>query len=645
MSKKIQCPNCNSIKVFPGVNEGDGKCSQCHGTGLGSLLDQVVDRHSKCIRCNGSGICQSCSGAGIVEIIDHNDRFAPPRRREERITDYVGPSSADGYSCIAWLIGLVAAAIAMLFAILTVIVTMPIWIGAIAVSVITAYLYAAKRIRRITAPELADARLLQVQKKKRIKVKVAPEFMAAQIRWNPDLLIAGGSGILYALLLGGVLAVYNTDRIGKAMFGIAAVAGSFLAWKSGRKILELRLSEAVLTARQISASGPRNAAQVGFGLSCVAGCIILILIVAAVVNGPAPTRSPSAQLATPITTLTPRTIPRRSLGAEQRLQNVPLSPVPQPQSSRQTPQFAQTTPAAVPSPTAEEQFHVFIAASPNVAGSRLISTHDVSEFITRMMQLEKTQAIDAILANYASRVKYFDNGTVDQAFIRKDKSNYYSRWPIRSYEIAGNIYSTSLSQNLWEIRVPTKFRVVNDRGEWIDGDVLQILTVDSSNERWLITAEDGEVTRREKGTAATSANDSQPSSPSGSSQAIGGGVFRGKGIVYRIPDLKTLVGKELSNAWLYGEFAFERQSGDTAICRTAVTVLFVGKGATKVNIEFDRGFSVSDRILRSMRDPQLPLTYMLRASPNDPIRLLRVRHNRDGTLEAFTRSPIRLDMQ
>src|SRR4029077_9418377 len=104
------------------------------------------------------------------------------------------------------------------------------------------------------------------------------------------------------------------------MFAIAAFAGGFLAWKSGRKILELRLSEAVLTARQISANGPRNAAQVGFGLSCVAGCIILILIVAAVVTGPAPTRSPSAQLSTPTTSLTPiRTVPKRSPGAEQRL--------------------------------------------------------------------------------------------------------------------------------------------------------------------------------------------------------------------------------------------------------------------------------------------------------------------------------------
>ena len=134
-----------------------------------------------------------------------------------------------------------------------------------------------------------------------------------------------------------------------------------------------------------------------------------------------------------------------------------------------------------------------------------------------------------------------------------------------------------------------KFHVANRRGEWIDGDVTQVLTVDTSEAVWLITAEDGNITRREKGMGESPTEPSTSTAStasSGSSQAIGGGVFRGKGTVYMIPDLKTLVGKRLSNAWLYGEFAFEEQRGNVALCRTAATVLFVGKGTTKVDIEF-----------------------------------------------------------
>jgi hypothetical protein len=296
--------------------------------------------------------------------------------------------------------------------------------------------------------------------------------------------------------------------------------------------------------------------------------------------------------------------------------------------------------------TPKEQFQVFVNRPKTRPDSPAgVSSDQVSAFVSRAIELEKTSELNAILANYAPRVRYFDNGNVDHAFIRKDKSDYYSRWPIRSYEISGNTHASELAPNVWDIRVPAKFHVANNRGEWIDGDVLQILTVDTSGPQWLITAEDGVVTRREKGTGEVPPNNSQSTGETGSSQAIGGGAYRRKGVVYRIPDLKTLVHKELSNAWLYGEFAFERQSGNVAVCRTAVTVLFVGKGTTTVNIEFERGFSVSSRILTSMRDPQLPLTYMLRASPNDPIRLLRVKQNRDGTLEVFARSPIRLDMQ
>ena len=130
-----------------------------------------------------------------------------------------------------------------------------------------------------------------------------------------------------------------------------------------------------------------------------------------------------------------------------------------------------------------------------------------------------------------------------------------------------------------------------------------------------------------------------------SSQAIGCGAYRGKGSVHKVPDLKNLTGKALANAWLYGDFAFEEQHGNVAVCHTATLVLFVGKGTTRVNIEFAGGFSVSNRILAAMRDPQLPLTFMLHAAPNDPIRLLSVRQARDGTLAVFAKSTIRLEMK
>ncbi|NOQ73859.1 MAG: hypothetical protein GQ574_17765 [Crocinitomix sp.] len=66
-----KCPDCNDIKINIFVDEGDGKCSECRGTGLGNALDQfsssLVNEQSRCEECNGSGICQICSGSGFAD--------------------------------------------------------------------------------------------------------------------------------------------------------------------------------------------------------------------------------------------------------------------------------------------------------------------------------------------------------------------------------------------------------------------------------------------------------------------------------------------------------------------------------------------------------------------------------------------------
>lgn len=66
-----QCPDCNSVKIF--ANEGDGKCSVCHGTGDGGFLDQLADatnpfrrQGTECWKCHGTGQCQTCGGNGVV---------------------------------------------------------------------------------------------------------------------------------------------------------------------------------------------------------------------------------------------------------------------------------------------------------------------------------------------------------------------------------------------------------------------------------------------------------------------------------------------------------------------------------------------------------------------------------------------------
>lgn len=64
-----KCPDCYSVAILG--SGGDGKCSRCKGTGLGTLVDQIsssiFDYKSECDECGGSGECQTCGGSGMVD--------------------------------------------------------------------------------------------------------------------------------------------------------------------------------------------------------------------------------------------------------------------------------------------------------------------------------------------------------------------------------------------------------------------------------------------------------------------------------------------------------------------------------------------------------------------------------------------------
>lgn len=72
---RSKCPDCNSVAINFFEKQGDGKCDKCLGQGLGDLMDQfattfVPDAKSRCLKCNGTGQCQTCGGTGFVHYED-----------------------------------------------------------------------------------------------------------------------------------------------------------------------------------------------------------------------------------------------------------------------------------------------------------------------------------------------------------------------------------------------------------------------------------------------------------------------------------------------------------------------------------------------------------------------------------------------
>jgi len=59
-----ECPDCDAaeIQLIPLSPKGNGRCSVCHGEGK----TIVLGFENVCYKCNGTGICPTCRGAGEI---------------------------------------------------------------------------------------------------------------------------------------------------------------------------------------------------------------------------------------------------------------------------------------------------------------------------------------------------------------------------------------------------------------------------------------------------------------------------------------------------------------------------------------------------------------------------------------------------
>jgi ketosteroid isomerase-like protein len=67
------------------------------------------------------------------------------------------------------------------------------------------------------------------------------------------------------------------------------------------------------------------------------------------------------------------------------------------------------------------------------------ATEQIQQFVTEHFRKAERSDCDGMLADYASRVDYFDNGVVGKDFIARDCSTYVKAWPEITWHLTGAI--------------------------------------------------------------------------------------------------------------------------------------------------------------------------------------------------------------
>ncbi len=58
------CAECDSRDKD--LNQGDGKCNHCGGTGIDIGVAVLAGYEGDCESCGGTGLCPACNGTGEV---------------------------------------------------------------------------------------------------------------------------------------------------------------------------------------------------------------------------------------------------------------------------------------------------------------------------------------------------------------------------------------------------------------------------------------------------------------------------------------------------------------------------------------------------------------------------------------------------
>jgi len=108
-------------------------------------------------------------------------------------------------------------------------------------------------------------------------------------------------------------------------------------------------------------------------------------------------------------------------------------------------------------------------------------------FIAAFIQSGASDRLDSAMQFYAPVINYYDKGTVDDSFVRRDLAEYRRRWPRREYELLGSpVAHVGAHPNQYTVSYKLGFLVADPQSE-LRGRSSVTLTVKDNDGTYHIT--------------------------------------------------------------------------------------------------------------------------------------------------------------
>lgn len=276
---------------------------------------------------------------------------------------------------------------------------------------------------------------------------------------------------------------------------------------------------------------------------------------------------------------------------------------------------------------------------------------EIKQRVQELVQFDKAKDLERSLALYAPTVDYFGSAKYDRAAIGRGKEADFKKWTKRNYQVTSQPKVTAIGDGRWRATFNQSFECENDT-ETSSGTIASALVFQKVEGSVRIVGQSGPVSdarRIAKALPRVMPPIVAAPPPSVPEIAIPSEIPQSPlpppsedapdpryGIIHKVPELKTLVNRQLDDRWLYGEFSLYRYEGNIAYCRTyGRGILLEGEGSTTLEIEFAGGFELGSAVSRNLDAGGTFLFYIPMA---DPLQLLDVKRDRSGKIRVRARS-------